>query len=736
MRKNSLCALKDFLFSSKTFICSFVFLFLMLFGVNFAGAAALPTGGTGFSSAVSIQPGTYQGGALTEGQDLYYRIFANAGQQIKLVDNITPTEPLYGVTHEITLYDENQNELMNDDNGNNPFVVYWLAGAGKSTHNYYLKISDVTWDTASFSLSYSLSNYFDANSQTDAGENFDKPISLGVGNYTGYLAGHPYLALQVGDDIKDYYKVAVTKGVSYEFKAIPETKGSLTFEMFNVNREILDEKSSANEGAAITLSLTPAANTDVYLALSDAYSMGNSEAGDLLDYSLSVKSSATALTKYYNCTNGACGLAGSFASSTDCQATTTKICYPSANCDNKCGSVETFACLSSADCPTNALCVAGQCIGTGGKPIGACENECSSGQTKCFDNFNYYKCGDYNKDGCYEWASPVYCGEGNKCDNGKCTKAAGCQCSEWQDSECEGAGCAEGQMAKTRTCTPAACDIEKMCQSDASCGTIILPPSGFDIFALLATMGIWTWFGGFFIIFWIAAYVYFALCLMVLAKKTGTKNEWMAWIPIANIFLMINIAKKPLWWFILIFVPLVNIVIAVILWMAIAERRGKENWLGILIIVPAIGILIPGYLAFFDNGKSGKTEPPSKPYNATGIAGADKPTVGYKHACKYCEKLIPPNSVACPFCEKVNPLGPDRCPKCHNPIEKEWKVCANCNQNLRIVCPYCGKVTFFGDHCEDCGKRLLVTCPNCGQEQPPIGDNCIKCDEPLKPKKK
>jgi RNA polymerase subunit RPABC4/transcription elongation factor Spt4 len=231
----------------------------------------------------------------------------------------------------------------------------------------------------------------------------------------------------------------------------------------------------------------------------------------------------------------------------------------------------------------------------------------------------------------------------------------------------------------------------------------------------------------------ILGYIYMAICLQVIAKKTNTTNDWMAWIPIANIFLMINIARKPLWWFILLLIPVVNIVIGIILWMAIAERRGKENWIGILLIVPVIGVFVPGYLAFFDYKKEAKPEI-TPPYVSTGTEAANKPTVGYKHLCKYCEKLIPPDSVACPYCEKVNPLGPFRCPKCHEPIEKDWKVCPKCNLGLRILCPYCGKITFFGDHCEDCGKRLLVTCPNCGQEQPPISDNCMKCGKALKPK--
>jgi len=174
---------------------------------------------------------------------------------------------------------------------------------------------------------------------------------------------------------------------------------------------------------------------------------------------------------------------------------------------------------------------------------------------------------------------------------------------------------------------------------------------------------------------------------------------------------------------------------AIIIWMAIAERRGQPNWFGILTIVPFVGLFVPGYLAFFDY-KSGGEEGPTPPYTPTGTEAANKPTVGYKHACKYCGKLIPPDSTACPYCEKVNPLGPFRCPKCHEPIEKDFKMCPKCKLNLRIVCPFCEKTTFFGEHCEDCGTRLMVTCPNCGQEQPPISDKCIKCEKPLFPSKK
>lgn len=104
--------------------------------------------------------------------------------------------------------------------------------------------------------------------------------------------------------------------------------------------------------------------------------------------------------------------------------------------------------------------------------------------------------------------------------------------------------------------------------------------------------------GGPVLILWAAMYVYFAFSLMTIANKTGTENSWFAWVPILNIILMLQIADKPIWWIILLLIPFVNIVIAIMLWMAIAEARGFPSWWGVLLIVPFVGIIVPGYLAF------------------------------------------------------------------------------------------------------------------------------------------
>ena len=107
-----------------------------------------------------------------------------------------------------------------------------------------------------------------------------------------------------------------------------------------------------------------------------------------------------------------------------------------------------------------------------------------------------------------------------------------------------------------------------------------------------ATMGIAAW------IFSIIIYLYTAYCLHRIAGKTQTPHGWMAYVPILNVYLMCKIARKPGWWIILMFIPIVNIVILILVYMAIAKAVGKPEWTGILQIIPGVNLIILSWWAF------------------------------------------------------------------------------------------------------------------------------------------
>lgn len=101
-----------------------------------------------------------------------------------------------------------------------------------------------------------------------------------------------------------------------------------------------------------------------------------------------------------------------------------------------------------------------------------------------------------------------------------------------------------------------------------------------------------------FLVVGLVIYAFFAFCLLKIAEKTHTEPAWWAWVPILQILLMLKVADKPLWWIILMFIPLVGIVITILVWVAICQKRNKSPLLVIgLLLIPFV--FLP-YLAFSD----------------------------------------------------------------------------------------------------------------------------------------
>ncbi|UCG77477.1 MAG: hypothetical protein JSV21_07800 [Nitrospirota bacterium] len=103
-------------------------------------------------------------------------------------------------------------------------------------------------------------------------------------------------------------------------------------------------------------------------------------------------------------------------------------------------------------------------------------------------------------------------------------------------------------------------------------------------------------------------YIYYWLCFFIMARKQGLPVPWLAFIPVAQLYTFVSVAGKPWWWIILLFVPLVNMIVVIYLWMCIAENMGRSKWLGLLILVPVINIILPALLAFTGSASGGGGE--------------------------------------------------------------------------------------------------------------------------------
>ena len=93
-------------------------------------------------------------------------------------------------------------------------------------------------------------------------------------------------------------------------------------------------------------------------------------------------------------------------------------------------------------------------------------------------------------------------------------------------------------------------------------------------------------------------YCYYSFCLMTIANKLSVPNAWLAWIPIANLYIMVTAARKEWWWMLLFLIPIVNIVLFFVIWWAIAEARNKPGWVSLLMLIPFVNLIVPGYIAF------------------------------------------------------------------------------------------------------------------------------------------
>lgn len=125
------------------------------------------------------------------------------------------------------------------------------------------------------------------------------------------------------------------------------------------------------------------------------------------------------------------------------------------------------------------------------------------------------------------------------------------------------------------------------------------------LIAMVAALGMILVFIG------IAFYIYYSLCLFLIAKKLDVPAPWTAWIPLVQLWTFVVSAGKPGWWVLLFLVPLVNFFVGIYLWICVTENLGKNKWLGLLILVPLVGILYPGWLAFSKTESSGGYTPPN-----------------------------------------------------------------------------------------------------------------------------
>ena len=114
----------------------------------------------------------------------------------------------------------------------------------------------------------------------------------------------------------------------------------------------------------------------------------------------------------------------------------------------------------------------------------------------------------------------------------------------------------------------------------------------------------------------------FAVFTIIAVWKIFTKAGrpgWATLIPFYNMVVVLQIIKRPVWWILLFFIPIVNTIIALIISLDLAKAFGRSAAFGLFLIFlfSPIGILMLGFgKSKYIYGAPTQTPPPSIPPTA------------------------------------------------------------------------------------------------------------------------
>ena len=110
------------------------------------------------------------------------------------------------------------------------------------------------------------------------------------------------------------------------------------------------------------------------------------------------------------------------------------------------------------------------------------------------------------------------------------------------------------------------------------------------------------------ILIFAAFYIYFSLAWQTIARKLRYKRDWLAWIPFANIAMMLQLGRFHWAWVFLALIPVLGwialFVLLVIATWRIFERRNYNGWYSLSMVIPKVGFILyliaVGFVAWKD----------------------------------------------------------------------------------------------------------------------------------------
>ena len=103
-------------------------------------------------------------------------------------------------------------------------------------------------------------------------------------------------------------------------------------------------------------------------------------------------------------------------------------------------------------------------------------------------------------------------------------------------------------------------------------------------------MTLYSWF-----VFFLAVQIIHFIGTWKLYQAAGRKS-WEAAIPVYNSIVLMKIIKRPTWWTLLLFIPIINLIMFPVVWVETLRTFGKKSTLDTL-----LGIFTLGFYIYYVN---------------------------------------------------------------------------------------------------------------------------------------
>lgn len=132
-------------------------------------------------------------------------------------------------------------------------------------------------------------------------------------------------------------------------------------------------------------------------------------------------------------------------------------------------------------------------------------------------------------------------------------------------------------------------------------------------------------FGGMMGLVYLVVAVAVIVAMWRVFEKAGEPG-WHAIIPIWNTIVLLKIVGRPMWWFLLFFVPLVNLIVMIMVMNDLSKSFGQGVGFTVgLVLLPFVFMLILGFGNATYQGPSGMAAAPMQPTHYPPSSGGYQP---------------------------------------------------------------------------------------------------------------